>query len=64
MPILAPYNNYTSAQNISNSNLFSANRATSIKEWESGPRLNYGFEWFLDNNIDKILSLLSAKAIE
>ena len=53
MPILAPYNNYTSAQNISNSNLFSANRATSIKEWESGPRLNYGFEWFLDNNIDK-----------
>ena len=55
MPILAPYNNYTGAQNISGSNLFSSNRATSIKEWESGPRINYGVEWFLDNNIDTTL---------
>ena len=53
MPILAPYNNYTSAQTISNSNLFSPNRAISIKEWESGPRVNYGLEWFIDNNEDK-----------
>ncbi len=50
MPILAPYNNYTSTQSISNSNLFSSNRATSINEWESGPRINYGIEWFIDNN--------------
>ncbi len=53
MPILAPYNNYTSAQTISNSNLFSPNRAISIKEWESGPRINYGLEWFIDNYEDK-----------
>ena len=57
MPILAPYNNYTSAQSISNTNIFSSNRATSIKEWESGPRMNYGIEWFLDNNNDKSLKL-------
>ena len=50
MPILAPYNNYTDAQSISSSNLFSSNRATSIKEWESGPRLNYGIDWFINNN--------------
>ncbi len=57
MPIIAPYNNYTSAQNISNSNLFSSNRATSINEWESGPRINYGMEWFIDNISDKSLKL-------
>ncbi len=57
MPIIAPYNNYTRAQTISNSNLFSTNRAISIKEWESGPRINYGIEWFLDNNLDKNLKL-------
>ena len=57
MPILAPYNNYTEAQAISNSNLFSPNRATSIKEWESGPRINYGIDWFIDNNSDKNLKL-------
>ncbi len=53
MPIIAPYNNYTDAQTISNSNLFSSNRAISIKEWESGPRINYGIEWFIDNNFDR-----------
>lgn len=52
MPIIAPYNNYTAPQTISNSNLFSNNRATSIKEWESGPRINYGVEWFIDNKIN------------
>mgnify|MGYP007000454689 len=36
MPIITPYNNYTEAQEITNSNLFSPNRATSISEWESG----------------------------
>ena len=33
----------------SNSNLFSTNRATSITEWESGPRINYGIEWFVNS---------------
>ncbi len=50
MPIFAPYNNYTDAQKITNSNLFSTNRATSIKEWESGPRINYGIEWFINSS--------------
>ncbi len=49
MPIIAPYNNYTEAQTITNSNLFSSNRATSINEWESGPRINYGIEWFINS---------------
>ena len=49
MPIIAPYNNYTGAQVISSSNLFSSNRATSITQWESGPRVNYGIDWFIDN---------------
>ena len=62
MPILAPYNNYTSPQNISNSNLFSPNRAISIKEWESGPRINYGLEWFLDNNNDKSLKFTAGQS--
>ena len=49
MPIIAPYNNYTEAQTVTNSNLFSRNRATSINEWESGPRINYGIEWFINS---------------
>tara|TARA_B100000902_G_C27321895_1_gene925227 strand:- start:3232 stop:5319 length:2088 start_codon:yes stop_codon:yes gene_type:complete len=49
MPIIAPYNNYTEAQTVTNSNLFSTNRATSINEWESGPRINYGLEWFINS---------------
>jgi LPS-assembly protein len=49
MPIVAPYNNYTEAQTVTNSNLFSTNRATSISEWESGPRINYGIEWFINS---------------
>ena len=49
MPIVAPYNNYTEAQTVTNSNLFSTNRATSINEWESGPRINYGIEWFINS---------------
>ena len=57
MPIIAPYNNYTEAQTISSSNLFSSNRATSITQWESGPRINYGIDWLIDNNDDKSLKL-------
>jgi LPS-assembly protein len=57
MPILAPYNNYTDAQNISSSNLFSSNRATSITKWESGPRVNYGIDWLIDDNKDLSVKL-------
>ncbi len=49
MPIIAPYNNYTSYKEVTNSNLFSSNRATSITEWESGPRINYGIEWYINS---------------
>ena len=49
MPIIAPYNNYTDHKNITNSNLFSTNRASSITESESGPRINYGVEWINAN---------------
>ena len=54
MPIIAPYNNYTDHKNVTNSNLFSTNRASSITESESGPRINYGIEWFNtnENNFD------------
>ncbi len=52
MPIIAPYNNYTDHKSITNSNLFSTNRASSITESESGPRVNYGIEWF-NTNKDK-----------
>ena len=59
MPILAPYNNNTEAQSISVSNIFSSNRATGLNQWESGPRINYGIEWFLDlkRNIDIKLTI-------
>lgn len=48
MPIIAPYNNYSNDQNISNSNIFSENRETSLSQWESGPRVNYGFNWLIN----------------
>ncbi len=59
MPILAPYNNYTDSKIVTNSDLFSTNRATSIEEWEGGPRINYGLEWFISskNNLDAKLVL-------
>jgi len=50
MPILAPHNNYTNDQNISNSNIFSLNRETSLSQWESGPRINYGINWLVSNS--------------
>ncbi len=48
MPIIAPYNNYTGALEVNNSNIFSRNRSSSLSEWESGPRINFGAEWFVD----------------
>ena len=51
MPILAPYNNYTGALAVSHSNIFSSNRASSLSQWESGPRMNYGIEWYGDTGI-------------
>jgi len=50
MPIIAPYNNYSNDQSVSNSNIFSLNRETSLSQWESGPRLNYGFNWLINYN--------------
>ncbi|MDA9137528.1 hypothetical protein N9J61_03250 [Pelagibacterales bacterium] len=50
MPILAPHNNYTNDQNISSSNIFSLNRETSLSQWESGPRINYGINWLISNS--------------
>ena len=47
MPILAPYNNYTSHKSVNSGNIFSRNRASSLSEWESGPRINYGIEWYV-----------------
>tara|TARA_B100001093_G_scaffold97945_1_gene89944 strand:- start:3610 stop:5700 length:2091 start_codon:yes stop_codon:yes gene_type:complete len=48
MPILAPYNNYTGSLEVNNSNIFSKNRSSGLSKWESGPRINYGAEWFID----------------
>jgi len=50
MPILAPFNNYANDQSISNSNIFSLNRETSLSQWESGPRINYGINWLIREN--------------
>ena len=50
MPIIAPYNNYRNEQSVTNSNIFSLNRETSFSQWESGPRINYGFNWLLNYN--------------
>ncbi len=62
MPILAPYNNYTGAQSISASNIFSYNRATGLNQWESGPRINYGIEWYLDLKKDLDVKLTIAQS--
>ena len=50
MLILAPYNNYNNNQSISNNNIFSLNRETSLSQWESGPRINYGLNWLVSND--------------
>ena len=48
IPIIAPYNNYTGAIDVNNTNMFSLNRTSDLSLWESGPRINYGIEWFID----------------
>ncbi len=64
MPILAPYNNYTDHKSITNSNLFSTNRASSITESESGPRINYGFEWFNANKNNFDIKLIAGQSLK
>ena len=63
MPIIAPYNNYTDHKNITNSNLFSTNRASSITESESGPRLNYGIEWFNANKNNFDIKVIAGQSL-
>mgnify|MGYP000020492191 FL=1 len=50
MPILAPYNNYNNNQSITSNNIFNLNRETSLSQWESGPRINYGINWLIRND--------------
>ncbi len=64
MPIIAPYNNYTSHKSITNSNLFSKNRATSITESESGPRINYGIEWFNANKNNFDIKVVAGQSLK
>ena len=63
MPIIAPYNNYTDHKNITNSNLFSTNRASSITESESGPRINYGIEWFNTNKNNFDIKVIAGQSL-
>ncbi len=62
MPILAPYNNYANNQSITNDNIFALNRETSISQWESGPRINYGINWLIRNDIYTVSSSLGQSA--
>ena len=64
MPIIAPYNNYTEHKTITNSNLFSTNRASSITKSESGPRINYGVEWFNTNIYDYDLKITAGQSLK
>ena len=64
MPIIAPYNNYTDHKSITNSNLFSTNRASSIMESESGPRINYGIEWFNANKNDLDIKVVAGQSLK
>ena len=64
MPIIAPYNNYTNHKNITNSNIFSTNRASSITESESGPRINYGIEWFNTNTNNFDIKVTAGQSIK
>ncbi len=64
MPIIAPYNNYTDHKNITNSNLFSTNRASSITESESGPRINYGIEWFNTNKNNFDIKVIAGQSLK
>ena len=62
MPILAPYNNYANDQSITNSNIFALNRETSLSQWESGPRVNYGINWLIRNDIYTVNTSLGQSA--
>ncbi len=64
MPIIAPYNNYTNHKSITNSNLFSTNRASSITESESGPRINYGIEWFNTNKNNLDIKVIAGQSLK
>ncbi len=64
MPIIAPYNNYTDHKSITNSNLFSTNRASSMTESESGPRINYGIEWFNTNKNDLDIKVVAGQSLK
>ena len=48
----APYNNYTSAQ-LYQIVIFFLQTEQFLSRNGSGPRVNYGLEWFIDNNEDK-----------
>ena len=64
MPIIAPYNNYTDHKSITNSNLFSVNRASSMTESESGPRINYGIEWFNTNKNNLDIKVVAGQSLK
>ncbi len=64
MPIIAPYNNYTDHQSVTNSNLFSRNRSSSIFESESGPRINFGVEWFLEHKNDFDIKIVGGQSLK
>ena len=64
MPILAPYNNYTDHKNVTNSNLFSPNRASSVTESESGPRINYGIDWFMEHSKNFEVKLTAGQSLK
>ena len=63
MPILAPYNNYSEHESITNSNIFSANRSSSIIKSESGPRINYGLEWFMEYKNDFDIKITTGQSL-
>ncbi|MDA9591496.1 hypothetical protein N9R78_00360 [Pelagibacteraceae bacterium] len=58
MPILSPFNNYTEQKSIDSSSLFSLNRASSLTEWEDGPRVNYGLNWLINSSNININTLI------
>lgn len=58
IPILAPYNNYSSNQIINNSNIFSLNRETTLSKSEGGPRIIYGADWLISSKKYAIISTI------
>ncbi len=62
MPIIAPYNNYSGSHAITSSNVFDLNRATSLSQWEGGPRVNYGINWLIRDDTYTINTSLGQSA--